>query len=273
MVKEETHSPLVMSDDGARFLEKDNRLALWLLGAALLFVVVGSWIASFLILAGVIPYCGPTVPANRINVLGDTFTAVGALFSGLAFAAVTMALLFQRADLKYQRESLALQLKEYARTAKAGEISSRALTERVLQERELETNRVFLALVDEWHSERLVRDRASLRVLISHSDQSGGFDRMTIADMESLSLRGGGTLSPIPGLTFTVTDEDARAVLRLVHFVQKFQRKMAVQMIREEWPSSGIEREVGEYFQELSKLVLVSSPDWPSLVNEGKKNG
>ena len=51
---------------------------------------------------------------------GDMFGAVNALFSGLAFAGVILAILLQRQELKLQREEL-------ARSSKAQEAQERAL--------------------------------------------------------------------------------------------------------------------------------------------------
>ena len=59
---------------------------------------------------------------------GDMFGAVNALFSGLAFAGIIVALLLQRRDLELQRgilelqmEEIRLQLEELARSAAAQE--------------------------------------------------------------------------------------------------------------------------------------------------------
>jgi len=54
---------------------------------------------------------------------GDMFGAVNALFSGLAFAGVIIALVFQRRELELQRRELELTRKELARTASAQEQS------------------------------------------------------------------------------------------------------------------------------------------------------
>lgn len=52
---------------------------------------------------------------------GDVFGAVNALFSGLAFAGLIVAILLQREDLVLQREELTATREELARTAKAQE--------------------------------------------------------------------------------------------------------------------------------------------------------
>ncbi len=58
---------------------------------------------------------------------GDTFGVVNALFSGLAFAGIIIALILQREDLQIQRQDLKLTLEEVRRSAEAQEKSERAL--------------------------------------------------------------------------------------------------------------------------------------------------
>ena len=48
------------------------------------------------------------VGSDKTGELGDTFGAVNALFSGLAFAGLIFTISFQRDELKLQREELAL---------------------------------------------------------------------------------------------------------------------------------------------------------------------
>jgi cation transport regulator ChaC len=60
--------------------------------------------------------------------LGDTFGAVNALFSGLAFAGVIYTIHLQRHELSLQRRELELTRQELKRTAEAQEASERALT-------------------------------------------------------------------------------------------------------------------------------------------------
>jgi len=60
---------------------------------------------------------------------GDMFGAVNALFSGLAFTGVIIALVFQRRELELQRIELELTRKELKRTAEAQEGSQGALIE------------------------------------------------------------------------------------------------------------------------------------------------
>jgi hypothetical protein len=58
---------------------------------------------------------------------GDVFGAVNALFSGLAFSGLILAILLQRDDLDLQRQELTLTRQELARTAEAQIQSEAAL--------------------------------------------------------------------------------------------------------------------------------------------------
>jgi uncharacterized membrane protein len=81
------------------------------------------------------------------GVLGDAFGVLNALFSGLAFVAVAVAILLQRHELKMQREELELQRAEMARTREELEGSRRAHQETVelmLLELELQTRVALL---------------------------------------------------------------------------------------------------------------------------------
>lgn len=65
---------------------------------------------------------------NGPGTFGDMFSAINALFSGLAFAGIIFTILLQREELKFQREELKLTRKELNRTASAQEISQQALS-------------------------------------------------------------------------------------------------------------------------------------------------
>ncbi|MBE0599481.1 MAG: hypothetical protein IH614_19755 [Desulfuromonadales bacterium] len=58
---------------------------------------------------------------------GDMFGAVNALFSGLAFAGVVLAIVLQRQELSLQREELKMTREELKRSAEAQEKSEEAL--------------------------------------------------------------------------------------------------------------------------------------------------
>jgi len=84
-------------------------LGLWLLSPVLMRVLVG--------------------PLQDSGLAGDSYGALNALFSGLAFAGVIYAILLQRTELQLQRDELALTRRELARTAEAQEKSEAALGE------------------------------------------------------------------------------------------------------------------------------------------------
>ncbi len=63
------------------------------IGLGVAVVVVVAWIASAIILSG---------NPNR-GTIGDMFGAVNALFSGLAFAGVVVAILLQRLEMQQSR--------------------------------------------------------------------------------------------------------------------------------------------------------------------------
>ena len=75
---------------------KHNRLVM----AAMFLLVVMLWVSSWLIITHYIKD-----PTNQ-GTFGDTFGAVNALFSGLAFAGLIATLLYQKEELKLQREEL-----------------------------------------------------------------------------------------------------------------------------------------------------------------------
>jgi hypothetical protein len=100
-----------------------------------LFTKVGIFVLVFLAWAlfGLLPMMMMETP-EKSGLVGDTFGAVNALFSGLAFAGLLITLMMQRDELKLQREELQLQREEmqqmraeYARTAKAQEGSEAIL--------------------------------------------------------------------------------------------------------------------------------------------------
>ena len=77
-------------------------------------VVCVVWLTSWALITRQLG--NPTDPAG----FGDMFGAVNALFSGLAFAGVILAILMQREELKFQRKELTL-------STKAQEAQERAL--------------------------------------------------------------------------------------------------------------------------------------------------
>ena len=70
-----------------------------------------------------------TQPLDKKGQFGDAFGAVNALFSGLAFAGLIVALLLQRDDLKTQRDLLKTQQEELKKSVEAQTNTSNALEE------------------------------------------------------------------------------------------------------------------------------------------------
>lgn len=81
------------------------------LGTAIVHRILGGWPQS--------------------GTFGDTFGAANALFSGLAFGGVIVAILLQRKELELQRKELELTRKELARTAEAQEKSEQILRQQL----------------------------------------------------------------------------------------------------------------------------------------------
>jgi Putative phage abortive infection protein len=82
-------------------------------------VVVLLWLANL--------YVGLKLPTTERGILGDTFGAVNALFSGLAFVGLIYTILLQSQELKLQRLELALTRKEMEETREEIEGQKKAL--------------------------------------------------------------------------------------------------------------------------------------------------
>ena len=83
-------------------MPKQSRLKWWAIAG--LTIVIVLWVANLLVFQ--------TMKAEERGTYGDMFGAVNALFSGLAFLGVIIAILMQREELQLQRADLALQRKE-----------------------------------------------------------------------------------------------------------------------------------------------------------------
>ena len=95
--------------------------------AILIIVVVIIWIASALFII-----YGLDNWSDR-GTFGDLFGAVNGLFSGLAFAGLIYTIVLQKRDLEMQRNEIKLNRSELKKSAKAQEMSEKALTEQVEQ--------------------------------------------------------------------------------------------------------------------------------------------
>jgi hypothetical protein len=81
------------------------------------------WVITPFVIKGLYPSL-----ADR-GQFGDLFGAINALFSGLAFAGVIIAILLQRRELELQRQELAATRAELSRAATAQEETRKAATD------------------------------------------------------------------------------------------------------------------------------------------------
>lgn len=87
---------------------KKPRIWTWML--ILFVIVVGLWIGYQI----AIPYFFPDL--GERGQFGDMFGAINALFAGLAFAGIVLAIILQKNELSLQRQELKLQRDELAQT-------------------------------------------------------------------------------------------------------------------------------------------------------------
>lgn len=102
----------------------------YLWSAALVLFILVLWIGSSL-------YITENFHEDNWGIFGDMFGAINALFSGLAFAGVVVALILQRADLKVQQELL----KESVRNMSAQTAALQAQLETAREANEIERRR------------------------------------------------------------------------------------------------------------------------------------
>ena len=122
--------------------EKESSPWRWI---AISIVVVASVLIAWLMSWDFITrqFGNPTRPGE----FGDMFGAVNALFSGLAFAGVIVAILMQQAELSLQRQELRLQREEQVDTRRELARSAEAQEEQVMAlKRQSETLRVTAEL-------------------------------------------------------------------------------------------------------------------------------
>lgn len=105
-------------------MSKTRSDKLWPL-ATLFIIIIIIWASSFVLVFYQIPKW-----TDR-GTFGDTFGAINALFSGLAFAGIIYTILLQRKELALQRQELADTRIELKRSADAQEKSEIALTNQI----------------------------------------------------------------------------------------------------------------------------------------------
>lgn len=88
-------------------------IIIWIVSAVLIMVAIGDW--------------------SHRGTFGDLFGAVNALFSGLAFAGLIFTIVLQKQDLEMQRKEIALNRNELKKSARAQQLSEKALFEQVEQ--------------------------------------------------------------------------------------------------------------------------------------------
>lgn len=86
------------------------KLKLWIAVAGVVAVILVAWLLTIPVLSHWFP------DAATRGQAGDAFGAINALFSGLAFAGVIVAIAMQSRELQLQREQLVLQRKELEET-------------------------------------------------------------------------------------------------------------------------------------------------------------
>lgn len=112
-------------------LKKRNTINSKTNGYKIIYLIVTAvliiWLASFLVMTQV----GENW--SERGTIGDSFGAVNALFSGLAFAVLIYAIILQREDLKLHRQELELNRREIHKSAVAQEKSEEALVKQTEQ--------------------------------------------------------------------------------------------------------------------------------------------
>ncbi len=105
--------------------KNDKRPFTALIGMSL--VVLLMWIGSVIIMLAAAPDWGTR------GTMGDSFGAINALFSGLAFAALIYTIILQREEIKLNRNEIELNRKELRKSVTAQQNSQEALREQVQQ--------------------------------------------------------------------------------------------------------------------------------------------
>lgn len=162
------------------------------LGTMFIFIL---WISSYFLLTAA--FAGVAKgDIETIGAFGDSFGALNALFSGLAFLGVILALILQKQELQAQRE-------EIRNSREAQQQSAQALVDTLAFQKDLIKKRLSLDLFDEWHAPEMHMSRIKVGEWIQRHHQSE---------------------VPLPTLS-TIdrsADEDRQHVFRIVHFFEKW---------------------------------------------------
>lgn len=126
---------------------------------------------------------------------GDSFGAVNALFSGLAFAGIIYTILLQRRELQLQREELELTRDELKRSADAQEKSQQELVKQLEFNSEARQQDLIISNINDWTDKVLssidrytygklegvgALDRAIQELLTQYSDTKSKVDKKAI---------------------------------------------------------------------------------------------
>jgi len=105
---------------------KNNKLDFGLLTRVIILVLLIWVLATLLIIFGIDNW-------SERAAFGDSFGAINALFSGLAFAGLIYTIVLQKKDLELQRNEIMLNRIELKKTTKAQQNSEKVLIEQVEQ--------------------------------------------------------------------------------------------------------------------------------------------
>lgn len=94
--------------------EDDEKLKPWMVWAIAIVVCVLVWVFGAAVTRWYALHCASSVVNNAAGLFGDSFGAVNALISALAFAGVIVTFRLQRKELDLQRQELKAQRDEFA---------------------------------------------------------------------------------------------------------------------------------------------------------------
>lgn len=114
-------------------MRPQQRMNMAFVAVAMIAAVLILWATTLF----VVPLLVPGLAERAL--FGETFGWVEALFSGLAFAGLILALLMQREDLHNQRLELALQHEEMSRSIVAQEEATRSLEQQLDAQRHIQS--------------------------------------------------------------------------------------------------------------------------------------
>lgn len=97
---------------------KDDKLKPWHVWAIAIAICVTVWLLGAALTRWYAAHCASSIVNNSAGVFGDSFGAVNALISALAFAGVIVTFYLQRKELDLQRQELKAQREEFTQQNK-----------------------------------------------------------------------------------------------------------------------------------------------------------